>query len=303
MAYGTTYDEYKSQKSLYDDYLEKSRIFRFFYKYGRYSLYAVLIFIVLLDIFTNFREPLDISELFPPEFTVSYIINVVCLILVFGGFITALISVFYIYKLKREYSYQDIKRDYIFMYESFSAYNDYLENKTPARKSDAKKCLEKSYKIIDNMSYGNIPVALNPNIEQIKFIKKDLKPIIVSMMESKNTAEQYSARELLTLMVQFLYNKNISFLNLVYESANKYKEKEDYVHQLTSKKDLTIAYIANHQAISQLIFTSILLVVVIFIGKKVGATNPQLLAPCVAVIGSSFPIFNWVKNTVFKFES
>jgi len=303
MAFGTTPDEYRKQRDLYDDYLLKSKIYRALRKTGRFVMWAILFIALFENVFIDFLEPVELIELFQPTFTLNYLYTFFSIILIFVGFFIAVFSLLRIMKIKREFAYNDIKRDYIFMYESFSAYNDYIENKTPVRKSDAIKCLEKSYEIIDELSYGNIPATLNPNIEKIDFIKKDLKQIIVSMMESKNTTDQYTARELLTYMIQFLYNKKTSFLNVVYESANKYMEKEDYVHHLISRKDLVIAYIANHQILSQFIFTFILLIVVIIIGKIVGATDAGLLAPGVAVVGTSFPIFNWIKSTVLKLES
>jgi len=301
MTLGITTPEYTTQRKLYDDYLKKSRISRTLRKMSFILLTITTIVVISVDVFTNI-EPIEPLDLMRPEYSLSYIFTAGTLFIIIITPILALSSRYFRDKIREEYSYPDIKRDYIFMYESMLAYKNYLDNHTPVRKKDAIKCLENSYKVIDTMSYGNIPVTLNPNIEQIDFIKKDLKPIIINMMESKDPAEQYNARELLKLLIQFLYNKNTTLLNVVYESAMKYKVEEVYVHHITSRKDITIAYIANHPGRSQIIFTFISLVFVIIFGKIIGASNPVLLAPCVAAIGSSFPIFTWIKNVALKIE-
>ena len=298
MAYGTLTIEFFREKDSYDNYLKRSKLIRSLEKILLGMVPSSFMILMLLS-FLNY----PIVPINNPEFTINYFITLILVISMFGGMIGFIIATIKHDKIKKECSYNDIKIDFIFMYESLVSYNKYLRTKVLVDKRDTIENLDKSIKIIKEWDYGNIPFIFNKYKLHIDFIQNEFKLVLIQMIDSKEENMVKEAKNLLFRFSEFLLYKKENILQNLYEDAIQYKQEEDILVWKITIKDKIGIYIKNHQVISQLIFTSLCLFSGFYLGTKYGATKIELLFLYVAVIGSSIPVFKWIKKSVFQLDT
>lgn len=295
MAYGSLTSEYLKEKYSYEKYLQRSKLIRYLENIFM-GMLALAITIMLMFQIVDF----PIVPILRPEFTFNYIITWVVISFSIGGIIGFNIMVYKHKRIKKECSYDNIKLDFIHAYESLIFYDKFLSNNILVDKKDSIENLDKSLNIINKWDYGNISFIYNNYKAYIDFIQNEFKSVLVQMINSKDDNKITEVSILLHNFCEFLLYKNENLLRIFYDNAIQYKEII-LEYEITFKEKMGM-YIKNHQVISQLAFTSIFLYVVFYLGTKYGATKIELLFLYITIIGSSIPVLNWIKKSVFQID-
>lgn len=287
---------YRQQNDLYKTYLEKSK----WYKYIQIGFFIIFLGSMALQSlevgFTSIPSlpwSIPIYDIFKRDPIVFAGIVI--------GAIGFVVSNALIAGIKEDCSYDSIQFEYISMYESLSSYTKYAENNVSIHKKESVDLLNKSYETIDEWDYGNIPLVPDGITRSIDYIKTDLKQIIIDLINSENKEDQNKVRNLMIEFLSFIKSKDIEHLKNFNSEIQKYEDYEIITTYITNKERLK-NIIQNHEILSQILFTLFTLLLVYSIGLRVNASTKEMIPWYIATIGTSLPLFGWIKKAGLQIQ-
>lgn len=287
---------YKQQNDLYKTYLEKSKVYRFFQKVFFIIFLGSLALLSLEYGYTSILSlpwSIPIYDLLKTD-PIIFVGNIISII----GFV---VSDIFIKGIKKDCSYDSIQFEYMSMYESLISYTKYIENNVSVHKKESIDLLNKSYETIDEWDYGNIPLVPDEITRTIDYIKTDLKQIIIDLINSEKKGDQNKVRSLMIEFLSFIKSKDIEHVKKFNSEIQKYEDYEIITTYITNKERLK-NIIQNHEILSQIFFTLFTILLVYSIGLKVNATTKEMIPWYIATIGTSLPLFGWIKKAGLQIQ-
>jgi hypothetical protein len=297
MLHRTLKDEYKNQKEKLEDYNRESRFARWGY---RFSKIAFLSFFVVPFILSALQY--DVDYLINPNNRLGNILFTILTIIIFLAPFIWLYSSYSLRKIRKNHDYLQIKREFVFAYESINSYYEYLVN--PQRlidKNKAKSKLDKTFLLIRKWNYGNIKLILNKYKNELDFIINDLHSLLKEKIDKDDPAIDNQTYYLLLNLVDFLYQNDESTLNKLYNIA--IKEYDNIVTDNFYKfKNMARNFVMEHTFSSYILIIGLGIIIYTISMLILGVEIKNIRDDYLALIGVLFLLFEAFKQYYLEID-
>ena len=281
-------NEFNKLKGEYDQYLEKSQKYRILVTISRKAFYLFLVLLFSTSIYAS-----TYHILIPPtqKDGLFYVIYAFTAILFYIVPLMWLIGEIPLRRIKKEYDYSSMKKEFILIHESLKSYEKYLTDNTPIYKKRAISSISKVFQFIKDWEI-NFPLINKEIKSKIGFFRKDLEYIIINLMKSDKIDENKKAQDILHNMESLFINMSIDSIKTICDSCEMYGQKNIY-NQIK-------VFIIQHQIITRIGFTVICTISVISIGLYLNVSKEALYTAATAILGISLVYYNTIRDELSK---
>ena len=239
--------QYEDQLRRFTDYKQDVKYFSFLVKI---STYGGILFIFLIIFMSNLNITPRTDY---PTYSLEWLlINVSTFLFIFAPIIF-FPSRYIVKKKKMKHNYDELKIEFIYMYDALKSYEEWEEKKIERDKEKSLKCIKQSYSVIEKWNYDNSPFYTKEIKDKMNLIQYNLKTLLTNRIKYAIDDSQISDTiHILDRLCTFLYCNSFDTFEGLYNFLSNYKvdlKIKDYEYQINRIKQ----YISKHKNITYVI--------------------------------------------------
>lgn len=285
----TPYDVLNGELTTYKN---KSRIYR-----GIKFIGDSLLWIFLFQILLVMAFQIQAYSYPDPTHLLNYYFTIVFGIVFFTAPIFWFVGRFFLSRIKKDCNYNEIKMEFIYIYDALTTYEKYIHIKSIVHKKDTLKQINNLYKLIDNWD-TNLPILKKNEKDLLLFIKNDFKHILIKRIKSDTNDDRENVQSYLFNFGSSILTGDWTPLNSIYTITEK--DRNIKYSNLTEVKMIMNGFVKQNKALSQIIFSAIFTSLIYGVGNHWELTQSAMATLLFGAFSSSFFIFKWIQSDVLE---